>query len=102
MTAPIPLAAIAIVSQSGDRDGVTIDGGGAGGHLFEVVGSDVTIAHVTLARSYDDLVHAAPAGTDVTNRVMLIVGAAVIGALGVTVVARLVHGRGVRAVRARA
>lgn len=47
-------------------------------------------------------VHGVLAGTDVTNRVMVVVGAAVLGALGVTVVARLVHRRGVRAARVRA
>ncbi len=47
-------------------------------------------------------IHGVLAGTDVTNRVMVLVGAGVVGALAVTVVARIVHGRGVRAVRARA
>lgn len=47
-------------------------------------------------------IHGVLAGTDVTNRVMLLVGAGVLGALAVTVIARIVHRRGVRAVRARA
>lgn len=47
-------------------------------------------------------VHGVLAGSDVTNRAMGLVGAAVFGALAVAVIARIVHRRGVRAVRARA
>ena len=68
VTGPIRIEQpITLLSASGQRDGVTIDGGKDGGNLFEISASDVTIAHLTLTASYDDLVAIRPDGADVTG-----------------------------------
>ena len=67
-TAPIALTQpVTLISQSGLRDGVTIDGGYDGGNLFQISASDVTIAHLTLTASYDDLIAIQPIGATVTG-----------------------------------
>jgi hypothetical protein len=61
---------LTLVSASGDRAAVVIDGGHAPGNLFEVSASDVTLAHVTLAGSGAHLVSARPVGAPITGLVL--------------------------------
>ncbi|MEQ1507610.1 MAG: hypothetical protein ABMB14_35595 [Myxococcota bacterium] len=68
VTGPLRLTQpITLVSRSQSPDAVTIDGGRVGGDLIEVTGSDVVLAHLTLANSVDHLVHVAPASGDLTG-----------------------------------
>ncbi|MBX2796075.1 MAG: hypothetical protein KTR31_00360 [Myxococcales bacterium] len=64
MVIDVPLT---IRSADDDRTGVIIDANGSGGNLFEVSASDVTIAHVTLTASRNDLIHVQPDGADITG-----------------------------------
>lgn len=57
---------LTLLSASGARDAVTIDGasGDDDTNLLEIASSDVTLAHLTLTGSYDDLVVITPTDAD--------------------------------------
>lgn len=68
VTIPIDKA-LTIRSASGDREAVIIDGERVvdSGNLFVISASDVTIAHVTVEHSWEDLVHVQPDGAPITG-----------------------------------
>ncbi len=53
---------VTLRSQTDDASSVVLDGAYAVPEIFQVTASDVTIAHVTITRSVDHLVHAFPPG----------------------------------------
>jgi len=59
--------ALTLRSATGDASSVTIDGGYAAGHVVEIAASDVTLAHLTIAHAYDDLVHVEPVDSDLSG-----------------------------------
>jgi hypothetical protein len=54
-------------SATGDRDSVTLDGGGTVGEPIAIAASDVTIADLTVTRAYWHNVHVAGGGADTDN-----------------------------------
>ncbi len=54
-------------SADDDRASVTIDGGYAGGDLFEVTASDVTFAHLTMTGAGEDFVWLHASGAPITG-----------------------------------
>ncbi len=61
---------VTIRSQSGNRDGVVLDGRYAARDLVLVQQSDVTIADLTLTRSYWHLVHVVPGGASISGTIL--------------------------------
>ncbi len=53
---------VTIRSSDDDPTSVTLDGGYTVPEIFQVTASDVTIAHVTITRAVDHLIHAFPPG----------------------------------------
>ena len=58
---------LTLLSGTGNRDDVVIDGVRSKGNLFEVSSSDVVFAHLTLANSGQHLVSVRPAGSSITG-----------------------------------
>jgi len=72
-------------SAGDDPSAVTLDGGYAPGNLVEVRSSDVTLAHLTLTRAFDHLVHIQPVDADLAGFVLHDLHLVDMGVLGVSV-----------------
>ncbi len=65
---------VTLRSQNNDAASVVLDGSYAVNELIQVTANDVTLAHVTLTRSIDHLVHAFPPGDGSTTTGLRIYG----------------------------
>jgi hypothetical protein len=61
---------VTLRSASGDRDAVVLDGNYQGGNLVAIVASNVTVADLTLRRSWHHLVHVTPQSAHVTGTLL--------------------------------
>jgi hypothetical protein len=61
---------VTLRSASGNPDAVVLDGGYQGGNLVAIVASNVTLADLTLRRSWYHLVHVTPSSSHVTGTLL--------------------------------
>jgi hypothetical protein len=60
-------ADVTLRSASGNASAVVLDNGHAGGSILEIAASNVTIAELTVQRSYDHPIHVAPSAVPVSG-----------------------------------